>query len=201
MSTYRLLFASFRCAFRPELPAAHHRLLPATQTRPARATTQIWDLDRGLLTQPADAQAGLCLTATDALQVQDAPALLMLACNATDPATAANQTWEVTENGQLVLAADGRSVNRWCRRESVVACCFCSSGSRGICFAGPFACWLSDAVVASAGRRRRLGWVVDPHLVVRPCVCVRVCVCVRACVGVYVRGCVCLLRGRRAQLR
>jgi hypothetical protein len=60
---------------------------------------QMWEYDVGKITQPAFPT--LCLTVSSVfVEQQGAPGLEMLPCNAT---AAQNQTWELSDIGQLVL--------------------------------------------------------------------------------------------------
>jgi len=84
-------------------PAAIRTCIDPTLGSDYARRTQIWEYTKGRLTQPV-AGVGRCLTATTAELVQGAPAVAMLDCSA---ALAANQTWELNANAQLVLAAAG----------------------------------------------------------------------------------------------
>jgi beta-glucosidase-like glycosyl hydrolase len=90
------------------------KCIPDTLGSEAFRQHQVFAFDEGRITQPLS--GGLCLTATDAVTVQPVPSrrgqgwgLLVETCK--PAAQAANQTWALTEGGNVVLASLGLCVD------------------------------------------------------------------------------------------
>jgi hypothetical protein len=93
--------------------AVLRKCVPDTLGSDAFRKHQVYTFASGHITQPNN--DGVCLTATDAVEVQPAAGprgmawgIWMQPCTA---AAAANQTWELTAHGNIVLAALGMCID------------------------------------------------------------------------------------------